>query len=119
MIIPQKSNQKLMIVVNEFKIAKEKKYPIKGIRGDIDYLLARYEFEKQKDGWYLGTVESCRKLLGIVSSNSFLIDNLSTFIWWDTQTNLYTDCLQEYAQYLEERRKLNLNDLPKMVHCST
>lgn len=104
MIIPQKTTQKIMIVINEFKIAKEKKYPIKGIRDDIDYLLTRYEFEKQTDGWYLGTVESCRRLLGVVTSEKFLIDNLSTFVWWDTEIGCYTDCLQEYEQYVNERK---------------
>lgn len=92
---------KMLIALDEDKIAREGKYDINKINSYLSSAFEKRGMKKDKDNWYVnGDFSSCGALALKLSQKAWFMDNLREWLWYDT-TDSSTDDLKAF--YLKEQ----------------
>ena len=87
---------KMMINLDEEKIAQEGKYDINKIYAYLNKCFEKRGMTKDKDDWYInGNFTSCGSLIAKLSETDWFMDNLLEWLWFDT-TDSSTDDLKAF-----------------------
>ena len=87
---------KMLISLDENKIATEGKYDINKINSYLEKSFAKRGMQRDKDNWYInGNFTTCGSLILKLSRTEWFMDNLLEWLWFDT-TDSSTDDLKAF-----------------------
>ena len=95
MIIKDNVMRKMLIQVDTDKISERS-------AKKLNMILAHYEMELTKDGWYSGTNEHCKSVISFITQDENIIKCLTKWIFWNPVTDVKEDCLKEYLEFLQK-----------------
>jgi hypothetical protein len=89
----------MFIKLNEDKIINEGKYDINKINRYLSESFAKRKMFKDEDGWYTnGNFTTCGSLIINLSKTDWFINNVSEWLWLDTDDSSVDDLKLYYSK---------------------
>jgi hypothetical protein len=89
----------MFIKLNEDKIINEGKYDINKINRYLSESFAKRKMFKDEDGWYTnGNFTTCGSLIINLSKTDWFINNVSEWLWLDTDDSSVDDLKLFYSK---------------------
>lgn len=95
MLINDKAERKMMIVVDADKISDE-------AASKLNKILEHFEMVLTEDGWYTGTNDHCKSVQVFIAKDRSIFDNLKKWILWDPDTGSKEDCIEANLEFLRK-----------------
>ncbi|MBQ9605853.1 MAG: hypothetical protein IJV16_01595 [Lachnospiraceae bacterium] len=90
---------KMLIKLDEDKIAREKKYDINKINNYLTTAFNKRGMSRDKDGWYAnGNFTTCGSMTIILSDKDWFMDNISEWLLVDTADSSMDDLKAHYSK---------------------
>ncbi len=90
---------KMLIKLDEDKIAREKKYDINKINAYLASAFDKRGMTKDKDDWYInGNFTNCGSLIISLSEKDWFMDNVTEWLWYDTSDSSTDDLKAHYSR---------------------
>lgn len=90
---------KMLVVMDEDKIAHEGKYDLNKINAYLAKLFSKRGMTRDEDNWYVnGNFTACGSLIIKLSSTEWFMDNIEQWIWYDTEDMSTEDLKAHYSK---------------------
>lgn len=98
---------KMYIELDEAKIEHDGQYDVNKIKDYLANAFAKRNMSRDKEDWYInGNFTTCGSLILTLSQKDWFINNVSKWLWYDTDDGSIEDLKEHYSK--EINRVLNL-----------